>query len=114
MPEKTLFQRIADREIPSDMLYEDDLCIVIRDINPKAPTHFLVIPRDPISTLDDLTEEDGPLVGHLLLVAKKVAAEEGLSGGYRAVFNCGPDAFQTVPHIHLHVLGGRKLGWPPG
>ncbi len=114
MSEKTLFQRIENREIPSEMLYEDEECFVIRDINPKAPTHFLVIPRKPVASLDDLGEDDVSLVGHLVLVAKEVAAKEGLSGGYRTVFNCGADAFQTVPHIHLHVLGGRKLDWPPG
>ncbi len=96
------------------MLFEDDQCIVIRDINPQAPVHFLVSPRKPIPSLDDLSIDDQSLMGHLFLVAKEVAAAEGLSGGYRTVFNCGRDAFQTVPHIHLHVLGGRKMGWPPG
>lgn len=88
--------------------------MVIRDISPQAPTHVLVIPHKPIPSLDDLTEEDAHMIGHLVLTARKVAKMEGLSGGYRTVFNCGADAYQTVPHIHLHVLGGRKLGWPPG
>ncbi len=114
MPEKTLFERIADHEIPADLVWEDDLCIAIRDINPQAPTHVLVVPRKPIPSLNDLEEEDGPIVGHLFLVAKTIAEREGLSNGYRTVFNCGPDASQTVPHIHLHLIGGRKLGWPPG
>lgn len=114
MPEKTLFERIADREIPADLIWEDDVCIAFRDINPQAPTHVLVVPRKPIPSLDDLSEEDGPIVGHLFLVAKTIAEKEGLSNGYRTVFNCGSDALQTVPHIHLHLLGGRKLGWPPG
>ena len=114
MSEKTLFEKIADREIPAVIIWEDEMCLVIRDINPQAPTHFLVVPRKPIKTLDDLTDEDAPLIGHMFIVAQKVAEQDGLTGGYRTVFNCGPDAFQTVPHIHLHVLGGRKMGWPPG
>jgi histidine triad (HIT) family protein len=114
MAEKTLFQKIMDREVPGDILYEDDRCVVLRDIDPQAPTHVLVVPRKPIPSLDHLTEEDAPLVGHLFLVAKKVAADEGLENGYRAVFNCGPDASQTVDHIHLHLIGGRAMSWPPG
>lgn len=113
-PEKTLFQKIMDGEVPADIVHEDERCIVIRDINPQAPTHVLVIPRKPIPTLDELTEDDEPLVGHLFTVARKVAASEGLTNGYRAVFNCKEDANQTVDHIHLHVLGGRKMNWPPG
>jgi len=111
---KTLFQRIADREIPADFLHEDEHCVVFRDIDPQAPVHFLVVPRKPIPSLDDLTESDKDVVGHLFLVAKQVAASQGLTNGYRAVFNCGKDAFQTVPHLHLHIFGGRKMGWPPG
>jgi len=112
--EKTLFQKIMDREEPGDILYEDDRCVALRDINPQAPTHILVVPRKPIPTLDALTEEDEPLVGHLFLVAQKVAADEGLKDGYRAVFNNGSDAQQTVEHIHLHLIGGRRMTWPPG
>ena len=112
--EKTLFQKIMDREEPGDILYEDELCVVLRDINPQAPTHVLVIPRKPIPSLDALTEEDEPLVGHLFLVAQRVADDEGLTDGYRTVFNNGPDAHQTVAHIHLHLLGGRRMSWPPG
>ncbi|MFQ5571926.1 MAG: histidine triad nucleotide-binding protein [Rhodothermales bacterium] len=114
MSEKTLFERIIDREIPANIIYEDDLCVVFRDINPQAPMHVLVVPRKPIPTLDDLKEEDVPLVGHLLMVAKQIAAQEGLENGYRAVFNCGRDGQQSVLHLHLHVLGGRKMKWPPG
>lgn len=114
MTEKTLFERIADGEIPADIVYEDEHCMAFRDINPQAPVHILVVPRKPIPSLDHIEEEDEGLVGHLFVVARKIAAEEGLSNGYRAVINCGKDAFQTVPHIHLHILGGRKLGWPPG
>ena len=114
MPEKTLFQKIADREIPADLVYEDEQCIAFRDINPQAPTHILIVPRKPIPTLNDITEDDKPLVGHLFSVARELAAREGLDSGYRTVFNCGEDAGQTVFHIHLHLLGGRTLSWPPG
>ena len=114
MPAKTLFERIADREIPADIVFEDQTCLAFRDINPQAPVHILVVPRKPIPSLDNLTEEDEQLVGHLFLAAQRIAASEGLSGGYRAVFNCGADGGQEVPHIHLHILGGRKLSWPPG
>lgn len=114
MTEKTLFQKIMDRELEGEILYEDDRCAVLRDINPQAPVHILVVPRKPIPSLDALTEEDEPLVGHLFTVAKKAADDEGVTNGYRTVFNTGEDANQTVPHLHLHVLGGRTLGWPPG
>lgn len=114
MPEKTLFEKIIDREIPADIVYEDDQCVAFRDINPQAPTHVLVVPRKVIPTLDDLTEADAPLVGHLFLVAQRIAADEGLTEGYRTVFNCKEGAQQTVFHIHLHVLGGRRFSWPPG
>ena len=114
MAEKTLFQKIADREIPATIVYEDALCVAFRDIDPKAPTHILVVPRKPIPSLNDLTEDDEQLVGHLHVVAAQLAKKEGLSGGYRTVFNCGPDAGQSVDHIHLHLLGGRYLAWPPG
>lgn len=114
MAEKTLFQKIADREIPAEMVHEDDRCFAFRDINPQAPTHVLVVPRKPIPSLDGLTEEDEALIGHLFVVARQIAADEGLSGGYRTVFNCGPDAGQSVDHVHLHLLGGRPLDWPPG
>jgi histidine triad (HIT) family protein len=114
MTKKALFQKIMDREEPGDILHEDDLCAALRDINPQAPTHVLIVPRKPIPHLDALTEEDEPLVGHLFLIAQKIAAEEGLTNGYCTVFNNGSDAQQTVAHIHLHLLGGRRMSWPPG
>ena len=114
MTEKTLFQKIMDGELDGEILYEDDRCAVLRDINPQAPTHVLIVPRKAIPSHDDLTEGDEALIGHLFLVAKKVAADEGLTNGYRTVFNNGRDANQEVDHIHLHLLGGRALGWPPG
>ncbi len=114
MSQKTLFQRIADGEIPGDFVHEDELCFAIRDINPQAPTHILIIPRKPIASNDDVEEEDGDLIGHLFLVAKLLAASELLADGYRLVFNCGPAGGQEVPHLHLHLLGGRKMTWPPG
>lgn len=111
---KTLFQKIADREIPSKMVYEDDICFAIEDINPQAPTHILVIPKRVIARLSAAVDADAETLGHLLVVAGKIAAERGLSGGFRTVINSGPDAGETVPHLHVHLLGGRALGWPPG
>ncbi len=111
---KTLFQKIADGEVPADLVYDDDQCIAFRDIDPKAPTHILIVPRKAIPRLDDLSEGDEKLVGHLFLVARELAARENLDDGYRTVFNCGPAAGQSVDHIHLHLLGGRKMTWPPG
>ena len=114
MADRTLFQKIMDGELEGDIVYEDGECAVLRDINPQAPTHLLVVPRKPIPSLDAIEEEDEPLVGHLFIVARKIAAEEGLTNGYRTVFNNGPDANQQVDHIHLHLLGGRAMSWPPG
>ena len=114
MADKTLFERIMDREIPATIIHEDDQCIVFRDINPQAPTHVLVVPRKPIPTMDDVSEDDAALASHLLLIAKKIAADEGLTNGYRIVINCGAEGGQSVDHLHVHVLGGRKLKWPPG
>ena len=111
---KTLFQKIADREIPSKMVYEDEICFAIEDINPQAPTHILVIPKRVISRLSVATDSDAGTLGHLFTVAGKIAAERGLSGGFRTVINSGPDAGETVPHLHVHLIGGRKLAWPPG
>ena len=110
MTEKTLFQKIMDGELDGEILYEDDRCAVLRDIDPQAPTHVLIVPRKAIPSLDDLTEEDEALIGHLFLVAKKIAADEGLTNGYRTVFNNGREANQEVDHIHLHLLGGRWAG----
>lgn len=112
--EKTIFQKIADREIDSDIVYEDDDIIAFRDIDPKAPVHILIVPRRVIPTIDDIQESDAPVVGRLFTVASKLAEQEGLDNGYRVVMNCGPDGQQSVYHIHLHLLGGRKFTWPPG
>jgi histidine triad (HIT) family protein len=109
-----VFRKILEKEIPAAILHEDDLCVAFRDANPQAPVHVLVIPRKVIRTHADLTPEDGPLVGHLHLIAAKLATELGLTAGYRLVLNCDEGGGQTVPHLHLHLLGGRELGWPPG
>ena len=110
-----LFCKIAAREIPGDIVYEDDECLAFRDVNPQAPTHILVVPRRHIATTNALAPEDAELVGRLTLRAAKIAAEEGLADrGYRLVWNCNAEAGQSVFHIHLHLLGGRQLQWPPG
>jgi len=114
MPEKTIFKRIIDKEIPAKIVYEDDLCLAFRDVNPQAPTHVLLIPKKEIPSLDRLEKEDQMLLGHLLLVIRKLAEQLQLTGGYRVAINCGPDAGQSVDHLHLHLLGGRTLSWPPG
>jgi len=110
-----LFCRIVDGEIPADIIYESELALAFRDINPQAPTHVLIIPRRHISTINDLNTGDEELVGSLYLAAKEIAQQEGLADdGYRVVMNCGEGAGQSVFHIHLHLLGGRSLNWPPG
>ena len=110
-----LFLKIIDREIPADIVLETDDVLAFRDINPQAPTHILIIPKRRIASINDLDSDDAELVGKLYLAAKQLAAEEGLAGdGYRVVMNCGEAAGQTVFHIHLHLLGGRELDWPPG
>ncbi len=109
----TIFSKILAGEIPSDRVYEDDQCIAFRDVNPAAPTHILVIPRKEIPRLDAMGEEDEALVGHLMRVATVVAKQEGLED-FRLVVNNGAGAGQTVFHLHLHVIGGRALSWPPG
>jgi len=109
----TLFARIARGEIPADVVYEDDRALAFRDIAPQAPTHVLVIPRKPIARLSEAGDEDAELLGHLLGVARRVAKQEGLSD-FRLVVNDGAGAGQSVFHLHVHVLGGRALGWPPG
>ncbi len=114
MPEKTLFQKIADREIPADLVHEDARCVAFRDLHPQAPTHLLIVPRKPIPSLAALEDDDADLIGHLFVVARRLAEQEGLDGGFRTVFNAGPDGGQSVDHLHLHLLGGRKLTWPPG
>jgi histidine triad (HIT) family protein len=109
-----LFLKIVERKIPADIIYEDDRSLAFRDINPQAPVHVLIIPKKVIPTHADLTEADGALVGHLHLVAAKLAQQLGLTDGYRLVLNCKEGAGQTVPHLHLHLLGGRAMRWPPG
>ena len=110
----TLFECIIDREIPAKIEYEDDLCIVIHDIDPQAPTHLLVIPKKVIARVGVAESEDQAVLGHLLLTAAKVASSLQLENGFRVVINNGPDGGETVPHLHVHVLGGRALAWPPG
>ena len=110
-----LFCRIVAKDIPADFVHQEDSAVVIRDINPQAPTHLLVIPREHIESLDDASQKDEPLLGHLLRVAARVANAEGLDqGGYRTVINNGSGAGQSVFHLHVHVLGGRPMNWPPG
>lgn len=110
----TIFGKIIRREIPANIVYEDDLAIAFKDISPQAPAHILVIPKKPIPRLSDATAEDTQLLGHLLATVKQVAADAGLSNGYRVVINNGNDGGQTVDHLHLHILGGRQMQWPPG
>lgn len=112
--DKTIFKKIIDKELPADVVHEDNLCMAFRDINPQAPVHVLVIPKREVPTLADVTEVDEPLLGHLLVVAAKVAKDLGLDGGFRTVVNCGDDGGQEVHHLHIHLLGGRKMTWPPG
>jgi histidine triad (HIT) family protein len=114
MSQDTLFGKIIRREIPADIIYEDEQCLVFRDINPQAPVHVLIIPKKPIPQLGAATEADQSLLGHLLLVAKQVAEQLGLTQGYRLVINTGAHGGQTVFHLHIHLLGDRPLEWPPG
>jgi histidine triad (HIT) family protein len=110
-----LFCKLVTGEIQPDTVYEDEHVLAFRDINPQAPTHVLVIPKLHIATLNELNDDHDRLVGRMLLTAKRIAAEEGLAErGYRTVFNCNEDAGQSVFHIHLHLLGGRRMSWPPG
>ncbi len=113
MPGETIFGKILKGEIPCDEVFSDDRCLVFRDLQPQAPVHLLVIPRKPIESLIAANREDSELLGHLLLVAAEVAQKEGLES-WRTVINSGKDAGQTVFHLHLHVIGGRALTWPPG
>ena len=110
----TIFKKIIDREIPADIVYEDEQCLAFHDVNPQAPVHVLVIPKKEISAVDALTEEDEALVGHIFLVIQKLAKDLGLKNGFRVVTNNGLLAGQTVEHLHFHLLGGRPLLWPPG
>ncbi|MEO5915164.1 MAG: histidine triad nucleotide-binding protein [Luteolibacter sp.] len=115
MAEKTLFEKICAKEIPATIVHEDDRCVAFRDISPQAPVHILIIPRKPIPRVGLAEEGDEPLLGHLLLTAAKVARSEGIAEtGYRLVINNGPHGGEAVPHLHVHLLGGRQLQWPPG
>lgn len=114
MPEKTVFKRIIDGEIPAKIVYQDEQCLAFHDIAPQAPTHVVVIPRKEIPSIADLTDEDAPLVGHMWIVIRKLAKQLNLEQGYRVVVNCGPHAGQSVDHLHYHLLGGRPMSWPPG
>ncbi len=112
---KTLFEKIATREIPAQIVFEDDHVLAIRDINPQAPTHILIFPKKAVPRISEATPEDHKLIGHLLLKAAAVADKLGLTkGGYRLIINNGPDGGETVPHLHCHILGGRQMKWPPG
>ncbi|KOP22568.1 zinc-binding protein [Hapalosiphon sp. MRB220] len=110
----TIFGKIIRREIPANIVYEDDLALAFTDVNPQAPVHILVIPKKPIPKLTEAESADQALLGHLLLTAQKVAEQAGLANGYRVVINTGNDGGQTVYHLHLHILGGRAMAWPPG
>ena len=111
----TIFDKIVNREIPADIIFEDDDIIAFNDINPQAPVHILIVPKKRIKTLNDISIEDEQLIGRMFIVAKFLANKTNISeSGYRTIFNCNDDGGQTVYHIHLHLLGGRPLNWPPG
>ncbi len=114
MSEKNIFARIIDREIPADILYEDEHCLAFKDINPQAPIHVLLVPKKEIPSIDSIEAEDQTLMGHLWLTVREVAHQLGLETGYRVVVNCGRQAGQDVPQLHFHILGGRGMRWPPG
>ncbi len=112
---ETIFSKIINREIPADVVFENDRILAFRDINPQAPVHVLIIPKKAIPTINDISPEDTPLIGELFVVARQLAAQEGIDeSGYRTVFNCNRDGGQEVYHLHLHLLGGRAMQWPPG
>jgi histidine triad (HIT) family protein len=111
---KTVFQRIIEHEIPARIEYEDEHCIVIHDIQPQAPVHLLIIPKKVIARAGDAIAYDEAILGHLIVTAGMIARKLGLTGGYRLVINNGPDACESVPHLHVHLLAGRQMNWPPG
>ncbi|XP_008334170.1 histidine triad nucleotide-binding protein 2, mitochondrial isoform X3 [Cynoglossus semilaevis] len=113
-PAPTIFSKVIDKSIPADIIYEDEKCLAFRDVNPQAPVHFLVITRIPIPRISAVKADDAELLGHLLVVAKNVAKQESLTEGYRVVINDGKHGAQSVYHLHIHVLGGRQMTWPPG
>ena len=110
----TIFTKIINKEIPADIVYEDDLCLAFRDVNPQAPVHILLIPKKPLDTLSNATAEDQALLGHLLLVVGRITRELKIDGAFRLVINNGKEGGQAVFHVHLHILAGRKFRWPPG
>ncbi|MEM7811770.1 MAG: histidine triad nucleotide-binding protein [Planctomycetota bacterium] len=110
----TLFEKLIAGEIPADFVHEDEHCVAFKDVAPQAPVHLLVVPREPIESLAAAEDRHKPLLGHLLRVVDKVASDAGLTDGYRVAINTGEGGGQTVPHLHLHVLGGRGMSWPPG
>jgi histidine triad (HIT) family protein len=114
MPPKTIFKKIIDRELPAKIVYEDEQCLAFEDISPQAPVHLVVIPKRPIVSVDDVGEADEQIVGHLFTAMRAIAAQLGLTNGYRVVTNCGADAGQAVMHLHFHLLAGRGFRWPPG
>lgn len=111
---ETLFSKIIHREIPADIVHEDEQCLAFRDVNPQAPVHILVIPKKPLTMVADATGEDQALLGHLLITASKIAEQEGFGDAFRLVINNGEDAGQSVFHLHIHILAGRSFAWPPG
>ena len=115
MQEKTLFEKIRDREIPADIVHEDDHCLAFRDISPQAPVHILVVPKKPVPRIAAADNDDASLLGNLLIAAAAVARQQGIAeSGFRLVINNGRDGGETIPHLHVHLLGGRPLDWPPG
>ena len=114
MSEETIFAKIIKRELPADIVYEDDVCLAFRDIHPAAPVHVLLIPKKPIVNLADASPEDKEVLGHMMLTAPKIAAEQGVGEAFRLITNNGADAGQSVFHLHFHIIGGRDLSWPPG
>jgi histidine triad (HIT) family protein len=114
MAEKTIFQRIIDKEIPAKIIFEDDQCLAFHDIAGQAPTHVLVIPKRPITSVAEIADSDADLLAHMWLVIRDLAKQLGLEKGYRVVVNCGRDGGQSVDHLHFHLLGGRQMAWPPG
>lgn len=115
MPEKTLFSKIIDGEIPGEFVHQDDHCVAIKDIDPKAPVHILIIPRKPLPGIQAAEREDQQLLGHLMVIARQLADQLDLtSSGFRLILNAGDDGGQAVPHLHIHLLGGRAMTWPPG
>ncbi len=115
MAEDTIFARIVRGEVPATIVYRDDMVTAFRDIAPVAPTHILIVPNRTIPTLNDLTADDAALIAHMVLTAQRLAQQEGIAeSGYRVVINCNPQGGQSVYHLHLHLIGGRKMSWPPG